>query len=374
MTASNPPESSDRKCDVFIQEAIDYGIVGSRHWSDLKGWEQDEYIRACFQSESARAAAEKRLQLFDRIAGTVADNLLGPFRQLDDGDGSAHYQPEDSARVDRVLSLRMVALKGTALGDRLSVALNRQGSQPQEDSAYADDPQLRFQYLDFKRTRGLEKMAEESFGGYVGVDPYRGAWGDWKALELQQARKIQQIRLDRLEQEARAPTTLHADSVAPAATLASEPPPAQPRASIGKFPVRPASLARRIIWKLFSPPEVKSALEAIDQCLADAGVCRPIVLRDARAVASCAEMVVQRVRVERMRPDELALVILSNRLAEHLCSGTYHVHRGVLNIVGIDMRSLHSRVLEIMVSRGYLSEAAAKEDLALVRKEIKEVG
>jgi hypothetical protein len=61
MTASDPPESSDRKYDVLVQKAIDYGIFGGRHSSDLKGWEQDEYIIACFRSESARAVAEERL-------------------------------------------------------------------------------------------------------------------------------------------------------------------------------------------------------------------------------------------------------------------------------------------------------------------------
>jgi hypothetical protein len=48
MMALDPPESSDRKYDVRVQEAIDYGIRGSRHWSHLNGWEQDEYIWACF--------------------------------------------------------------------------------------------------------------------------------------------------------------------------------------------------------------------------------------------------------------------------------------------------------------------------------------
>jgi hypothetical protein len=374
MTASDPPKSSDHKYDIFVQEAIDYGILGSRHWSELKGWEQDEYIRACFEGESARAAAEERLQLLDRIAGTVADNLLGPFRQLDIEDGSAHYQPEDSARVDRVLSFRMVALKGTVLGDRLSVARNRRRSRPQEDSTYAEDPQLRFEYLDFQRTRGLEIMAEESFGGYAGVDPYRGAWNDWEALELQQAKEIQQSQLERRKHEVGAPATLRAKPTVPASTLATEPPLAPLSAATNKSTVPPASLARRIAWKFFPPPEVKSTLKAIDQYLSAAGACRLLVQRDAHAVASCAEIVVQRVRAERMQPDELALVIISNRLAEHLSSGAHHVYRGVLNMVGQDMRALHSRVLETMVRRGYLSEAEAKEDEALVRKEIQEVG
>src|SRR5206468_126080 len=115
----------------------------------------------------------------------------------------------------------------------------------------------------------------------------------------------------------------------------------QERNATANSAVRPASLARRIAWKFFPPPEVKSTLEAIDRCLSDAGACRQIVRRDARAVASCAEIVIQRVRVERMKPDELALVIVSNRLAEHLSSGAHHVYRGLLNMVGKDMRALH---------------------------------
>lgn len=100
-------------------------------------------------------------------------------------------------------------------------------------------------------------------------------------------------------------------------------------------------------------------MEAIDRCLSDAGACRQTVRRDARAVASCAEIVIQRVRVEHMQPDELALIIISNRLAVHLSSGAYHVYRVLLSMVGQDMRALHSRVLETMVSRGYLSEVEA---------------
>lgn len=200
MTAPHDSEPPDRNYQVFGQEAIDYDIRGSRHWSDLRGSEQDDYIWACFEGESARVASEARLQLFDRIAATVADNLLGPFRQLDVADGYAHYQPENAARVERVLWLRMTALKGTPLGDRLSAALSRRRSRSQEVS-YADDPKLRFEYLDFKRTRGLEIMAEESFGGYIGVDPYRGAWNDWAALELQQSTEIQESRQERWERE-----------------------------------------------------------------------------------------------------------------------------------------------------------------------------
>ena len=209
MTADDAAQPDGQYIE-FFQRAIDYGIRGCRHWSDLNGREQDEYIWACFEGEAARIAAEERLQLLDRIAMTVADNLLGPFRQLDDSDGCAHYQPEGPARVGWVLLLRMVALRGTPLGDRLVAADRRRRGRP-EGVSYNGDPELRFEYIGSSQMRGLEIMAEESFGGYIGIDPYRGAWNDWTALELQQAREIQQAKLERSHREMNSPATLRAD-------------------------------------------------------------------------------------------------------------------------------------------------------------------
>jgi uncharacterized protein DUF6804 len=151
-------------------------------------------------------------------------------------EGGAGYAPENEARAERVMMLRLVALKGTPLGARLFEARMRRRLKDTrfDDATYKDDPQLSFQFLNFQKTPGLEMLAEETFGGYVGVDPYMGRPNDWPALELQQAREIEQAKLERWDRESRE---------APAPPVHEMSTPAPIRTSPGAAPV-PTALLR----------------------------------------------------------------------------------------------------------------------------------
>jgi len=51
------PEVADvaKRNEALSQVEDDYGMTDSRHWSDLEGSEQGDYLGACFQSEQANS-------------------------------------------------------------------------------------------------------------------------------------------------------------------------------------------------------------------------------------------------------------------------------------------------------------------------------
>jgi hypothetical protein len=198
---------------IFVQQAFDYQITGSRRWEDLAGWEQDEYLLTCFNGEAERQALEKRLDLFDRVASSIADGLLGPFRQYDLQTGTSHFQPESPARVQLILRIRMAMLRDTSLGKRLSIARARQPRGRLRVEKYAEDPILKFYSVGPRGTPGLEILSEDAIGGILGIGPYRGSWNDWDALELHQAREYEAARNERWEREMAASHPSQAPSV-----------------------------------------------------------------------------------------------------------------------------------------------------------------
>jgi hypothetical protein len=186
---------------VFVQKAIDYNITGSRSWEDLSGQEQDEYILACFMGETARLGIEQKFDLLDRTASSVADGLLGPFRQYDINTGQAHYLPESPDRALRVLTMRMAVLRDTPLGERLSRARSRRAHGKEGTDEYLGDPKLRFYSVGPRGMVGLHVLDDKDYGGLAAVNPYQGAWNDWSALELQQGKELHALKNERWESE-----------------------------------------------------------------------------------------------------------------------------------------------------------------------------
>jgi len=189
------PETEGKQADLFLeqnftQDAIEYDVRGTRRWTDLSGKEQDEYILACFQGEATRAKAEQRLDLYDRIAASIAGSLLGVFYQYDDASGVSHYEPEDSARAERVTTIRASVLSDTILGKRLRLALSRRRVASPD---YSQDPQL-IVYSVAPATAGMEILSEACTGEFVELPTtasYKN-WNDFAALEVMQGQHLQQ--------------------------------------------------------------------------------------------------------------------------------------------------------------------------------------
>ncbi|HEU0046659.1 MAG TPA: hypothetical protein VFQ43_03510, partial [Nitrososphaera sp.] len=72
---------------------------------------------------------------------------------------------------------------------------------------------------------------------------------------------------------------------------------------------------RAWLWKVFPPFEVKLTIEEISSFLNEhASLCRDLILRDAVALARHAEKTVYSIRIEGMKPDRLALLVITNVL------------------------------------------------------------
>lgn len=169
----NPP-------NLLVSWAIDYNVQGSKRWDELTETEQDEYLVACFESEATRAHKELKLGLYDRAAGSIADHLLGVYRQFDGSSGTTHYSPPTPRIAARVLELRSRVLSGTILGARLEAALRRIEGKHAEPEVIQD---LIF-YSVAPSEKGMEILDEECSGDTAwGVPIGFNKWNNFDELD-----------------------------------------------------------------------------------------------------------------------------------------------------------------------------------------------
>ncbi|MDP1886132.1 hypothetical protein [Polaromonas sp.] len=131
---------------------------------------------------------------------------------------------------------------------------------------------------------------------------------------------------------------------------------------------------RKIFWKMFPPFEVRLTLEEIERFFVVGQLCGSIIKPRAVALAKDAERTVYSVRIDRMKPDQLALILISNVIGEELQSGAHHVYRGVLGMIGNDMRAVWSAVQRELLARGYCDESEVAKDNEWLSRQIKDAG
>ena len=127
--------------------------------------------------------------------------------------------------------------------------------------------------------------------------------------------------------------------------------------------------------KVFTPYEVKITIKEAKSFLGQtATLCRRIIEPDVVTLAKDVDKTVYSIRVDRMKPDHLALLLITNVLGRHIGSGAYHTYRGVLNIVGQDMLEVWQAAQEAMQERGYATEREVAKDNRWIKKQIKNAG
>lgn len=169
---------------VFDGHADVPPLTGSRHWYDLSGPEQDEYLLACFKGDRVREQTERKLDLYDRIAISIAHFLL------DDHFGLEPKSPEQALAVQ---IRRTLALQNTLLGERLVKALGRREVIDADRVSpgafdYSQDPMLFFEPLDFAGTRGFETLSFECVKKFE--ISKKEADDDWRKLSAEQRRQV----------------------------------------------------------------------------------------------------------------------------------------------------------------------------------------
>jgi len=123
------------------------------------------------------------------------------------------------------------------------------------------------------------------------------------------------------------------------------------------------------------PPEVKRTVAAINEFRSqNETLAVDVAINAALALARNAKRTVYTVRIEQVKPEHLALMLITDVTGKLLQSSSYHVNRGVLSIVGKDQRTLWVRAISEMRERGYCTETKANDDLGWILKQIKEGG
>jgi hypothetical protein len=134
-----------------------------------------------------------------------------------------------------------------------------------------------------------------------------------------------------------------------------------------------------VVAALFKYPFTCSEVKWVKQEIAlffdnNDAMARDLVMQEAFGEASNSDKVKYSIRVDRMTPKQIALIIIRNIAFWKLLSGHEHIYRGVLGIGGQDYLRLFRRAVGCGVVLGYTSPEEAEEELRELENEIKNVG
>lgn len=131
---------------------------------------------------------------------------------------------------------------------------------------------------------------------------------------------------------------------------------------------------KKIFQRIFVPYEVKILKSEIDVILKETSLTKIILKKRLETLANDVDKVLYSVRIDGMKPDHLALLLLTNVLGEELSSGSHHTYRGVLSATGIEMRSLWHQAQTILLKKGYANQQEVDEDNEWLKKQIGSAG
>ena len=132
---------------------------------------------------------------------------------------------------------------------------------------------------------------------------------------------------------------------------------------------------RRLLWRVFPPYEVWVTRRDINALLsADGGLCVEQVRSEALRLTKNAARVVHSIRIDRMKADQLALILIHNALLRNLETGQNHSHRGRLSAIGNDMLRLWRATEKELLKRRYLTEEEHATDTSELQQAIAQVG
>jgi len=134
-------------------------------------------------------------------------------------------------------------------------------------------------------------------------------------------------------------------------------------------------LGQQLLRRFFTPLEVKATVGEIRTFLGLRDwLSRDVISKAAIALAKDADTTVHSIRIDGMKPDRLALLLILNVLGADLQSGRHHTYRGILGVVGTDMLNMWTAAVQTMRQRGYYDVTEAEEDMQWVRRQIEQAG
>lgn len=132
---------------------------------------------------------------------------------------------------------------------------------------------------------------------------------------------------------------------------------------------------KRLFLKIFPPYEVRLTIESAKAFLArNAGTCLNVVEPMVIDLIKDTDRTVYSVRIDGIKPDHLALMLIANVVASAIGSGSFHIYRGVLSTVGRDMLVLWHRTQTALLESGYATKAEIDEDNAWIQGQVEGAG
>ena len=80
------------------------------------------------------------------------------------------------------------------------------------------------------------------------------------------------------------------------------------------------------------------------------------------------------IRVDKLIPSDLTLILISNMIQQLLLSGQYHVYRGVLGMIGQDLLTLLCFVIERLQQSSFYTLEEATEEKNWIKGQLKDIG
>ena len=139
----------------------------------------------------------------------------------------------------------------------------------------------------------------------------------------------------------------------------------------------PASLSciQSFLRYKFAPAEVRWISEEITYFFR----CNEFIFGDscklsALRMAKDADRAKYSIRVNQMKPKQLALLLITNVAWNELASGNYHIYRGVLSVIGNEYLRIFKVALSSSLELGYIDSDEHRDDLKKLKMAIKDVG
>lgn len=98
------------------------------------------------------------------------------------------------------------------------------------------------------------------------------------------------------------------------------------------------------------------------------------VILESNKVASDVEKSKYSIRVDGMKPAQLALLIIRNTVFHKIISGNNHLHRGILSNRGAEYLKIFTVAVNTSAALGFESQEEAQSDIADLHNEIKMLG
>ncbi len=103
-------------------------------------------------------------------------------------------------------------------------------------------------------------------------------------------------------------------------------------------------------------------------------ICSELAMKEALQIAGQADKTKYSIRVDGLKPQEIALIIISNVAFNQLIRGKHHIYRNTLSLNGKDYLKLFNDSLALSVVEGYTTKDDAKERLDELMAFIKNLG